>query len=78
MLTITIDANFRANIIFLQIHWWQFSPREAASLAMKAVLHTGGEGEGSQGKRRHKIVLDLFGQGMLGEIRVHIHASNHA
>ena len=61
----------------LQIHQWQFSPRGAAPLAVKAVLHTSVEGEGqgirgsSSHKRRHKAVLDLFGQGLHGEVQVY-------
>lgn len=42
---------------------------------VKAVLHTHVDGEGERSKRRHKAVLDLFGEGLLGELQVRIMCS---
>ena len=59
-----------------QTHQWQLSPVEAGSLAMRAVLHTstqeiGGDPSHHHKPRRHKATLELFGQGLHGEIQVH-------
>ena len=57
-----------------QTHEWQFSPLEAGSLASRAVLYTTvvRDGSSSHNKRRHKSLLELFGQGIIGDIQVYI------
>ena len=69
-----------------QTHKWQFSPLKATSLVAKAVLYTTtttitNTCDGREGidrfrhshRKQHKAILDLFGQGLLGEIQVCIY-----